>query len=150
MRSLMISAVAVLRPAAIAAGLACATLAPAAAESISVSPTRIAVPPGSQQSVLTIKAAGARQSVVQVRVMAWNERRPPDQLKATRKVVVSPPISRLNPRQELTVRIVRTARKPVRGRECYRILVDRLPNAPDPEQVVALRIRHSVPLCFTG
>lgn len=150
MRNPIESAVAVLRPAAIAAGFACAFAAPAVAESISVSPTRIAVPPGGQQSVLTIKAAGARKSVVQVRVMAWDERRPPDQLKATRNVVVSPPISRLSPRQELTVRIVRTARKPVRGRECYRVLVDRLPNDPDPNQVVALRIRHSVPLCFTG
>lgn len=135
---------------AAAAGLICASATPLAADSISVSPTRISVAPGSQQSVMTIKAAGAQRSVVQVRVMAWNERRPANELKATRKVVVSPPISRLSPRQELTVRIVRTSRKPVRGRECYRVLVDRLPDAPDPQQVVALRIRHSVPLCFSG
>ncbi|MCG6903219.1 MAG: fimbria/pilus periplasmic chaperone [Rhodobacter sp.] len=136
--------------AAAAAALLCLSATAAAAESISVSPTRLSVPAGGQQSVLTVKAAGAQQSVVQVRVMKWNENRPASELRQTRDVVVSPPISRLSPRQELTVRIVRTSRKAVRGRECYRVLVDRLPSGPETRQAVALRIRHSVPLCFTG
>lgn len=124
--------------------------AAASADSVSVSPTRIAVPPGGAQTAMTVRAAGARQSLVQVRVFAWDERRPAYRLSRTRDVVVSPPMARLSPRQELTVRIVRTARKPVRGRECYRVLVDRLPSESDNDQAVALRIRHSVPLCFTG
>lgn len=124
--------------------------APAAAESISVAPTRLTVAGGGQQSMLTVTADGARQSVVQVRVFKWKENRPAHELRPTKDVVVSPPISRLSPRQELTVRVVRTKRKPVRGRECYRVLVDRLPNRLEADQMVALRIRHSVPLCFTG
>lgn len=127
-------------------GLATATYA----ESISVSPTKLSVPNGGSQTTLTVAAGGSRQSVVQVRVMSWNPRHPPDRLGNTRDVVVSPPISKLTPNQELTVRIVRTKRRPVRGQECYRVLVDRLPNAVANEQAVALRIRHSIPLCFTG
>lgn len=134
---------------AAAAILAIGLGAPVAAESISVSPTKLAVPGGGQQTTLTVTAAGDRQSVVQVRVMAWNPRHAPDKLKPTRDVVVSPPISQLAPRQELTVRIVRTRNRPVRGQECYRVLVDRLPSGPVNDQAIALRIRHSVPLCFS-
>ncbi len=135
---------------ALSAAALSAAPAPGHAESISVAPTRLTVAGGGKQSTLTVKAGGARQSVVQVRVFKWKENRPANELRPTKDVVVSPPISRLGPRQELTVRVVRTARKAVRGRECYRVLVDRLPNGPDSDQMIALRIRHSVPLCFTG
>ena len=122
----------------------------AAAESISVSPTRLVVPPAIQQTAMTVRAEGAANSVVQVRVYAWVEGTPADQLYETRAVVVSPPITELGARQELTVRIVRTATQAVQGHECYRVLVDRLPDGLQWQQQVALRIRHSVPLCFTS
>lgn len=122
---------------------------PAAADSVSISPTRVMIPPGVNQGSLTVTASGARRSFVQVRIMSWREGRPANELRPTRSVVVSPPISKLRPRQELTVRVVRTARKPARRRECYRVLVDRLPE-PAKAREIALRVRHSVPLCFEG
>lgn len=138
-------------------GAKCALLAAALivpglsqAESVSVSPTRLAVPGKSQQTTLTVKAGGRELSVVQLRVVAWNPRHGPDRVSATRDVVVSPPIAKLRPRQELTVRVVRTNRRPVRGQECYRVLVDRLPGKEQNGKAVKLQVRHSVPLCFSS
>ncbi|MBO9428696.1 fimbria/pilus periplasmic chaperone [Sulfitobacter sp. R18_1] len=117
------------------------------AASISVAPTKLE--PTGQHTTLTIKAEGAKSSVVQVRVMAWDENKPANVLKPTRDVVVSPPMSKLKPRQELTVRAVRVSKKPLRKRECYRVLVDRIPtDPPKGSQKLALRLRHSIPLCF--
>ena len=52
----------------------------AVAESVSVSPTNLSVPSGAQQAVLTVKAIGASQSIVQIRVFRWNSSRPPSEL----------------------------------------------------------------------
>ncbi|WP_243612914.1 fimbrial biogenesis chaperone [Shimia aestuarii] len=133
-----------------AALLVCLCPVALSAESVSVSPTRLMLPPGAKQAALTVSAKQLeRRASVQVRVMSWKYGTPADRLSKTRDVVASPPITKLKPRQELTVRVVRVAKKPVRGRECYRVLVDTLhPKAED--QLVNLRVRHSVPLCFTG
>ena len=139
-----------IRTIAIAAGLGLMTAHAALAESISVSPTNLAVPGGGKQTTLTVRAEGSAQSIVQVRAFRWDPNRPATELFQQDSVVVSPPISRLSARQELTVRLVRTDRRPVKGMECYRVLVDRLPNDPTSKQQIALRIRHSVPLCFSG
>lgn len=120
------------------------------AESVSVSPTRLSVPTPNQATTMTVKAGGKETSVLQIRVMRWNERDDPSKMKPTRDVVVSPPAAKLNANQELTVRIVRTKQRAVRGRECYRVLVDRLPGREQDGQAVKLRVRHSVPLCFTS
>lgn len=119
----------------------------ASAASISVAPTRMET--ADQHTTLTVKAEGAKSSVVQIRVFAWDENKPASQLKPTKDVVVSPPMSKLKPRQELTVRAVRVSKNPLRKRECYRVLVDRIPtDPPKGSQKLALRLRHSVPLCF--
>lgn len=126
-----------------------ATLMPslASAASISVAPTKLEA--DQKHTSLTIKAEGAKSSVIQVRVMAWDENQPANVLTPTRDVVVSPPMSKLKPRQELTVRAVRVSKKPLTKRTCYRVLVDRLPtDPPKGSQKLALRLRHSVPLCF--
>ena len=120
------------------------------ADSVSVSPTKITVGAAQKTTTMTVRAGGREASVLQVRVMKWKERDDPSNLKPTRDVVVSPPVAKLNANQELTVRIVRVSKKRVRGRECYRVLVDRLPGREQAGQAVKLRVRHSVPLCFTS
>ncbi|MGY3439153.1 MULTISPECIES: fimbrial biogenesis chaperone [unclassified Marinovum] len=120
------------------------------ADSVAVSPTQLSVPNKGNQTTLTVKAGGREMSVVQLRVVAWNPRHDPDRVKATRDVVVSPPIAKLRPRQELTVRVVRTKGRAVRGTECYRVLVDRLPGKEQSGKAVKLQVRHSVPLCFSS
>ena len=120
------------------------------ADSLTVSPTKLAVPNQGKQTSLTVKAGGKHLSVLQLRVMGWNERDDPSKLKPTRDVVISPPVAKLRPGQELTVRIVRVKKRAVRKRECYRVLVDRLPGREQNKKAVKLQVRHSVPLCFTS
>ncbi|WP_353343162.1 fimbria/pilus periplasmic chaperone [Litorivita sp. NS0012-18] len=123
--------------------------APLQADSLTVSPTRLNVQ-ASNQTTLTVKAGGKQASVLQMRVLKWREGQDPAKATPTRDVVVSPPVARLNPRQELTVRLVRVNKRPVRGRECYRVLVDRLPGKEQSGQAVKLQVRHSVPMCFNS
>ena len=134
-----------------AALLAAFLIAPplAHAESVAVSPTSLTIPKPARQTTLTIKADGRESSVVQLRVVAWDGR-DPSHIKPTRDVVGSPPMAKLRPREELTVRLVRTSKRAVRGKECYRVLVDRLPGKEQSGQAVKLQVRHSVPMCFTS
>jgi fimbrial chaperone protein len=120
------------------------------ADSLSVSPTRLQVPAPAKATTMTIKADGKGTSVVQIRVMAWDPRRDPADLKPTKAVAISPPAAKLGARQELTLRIVRNAKSAVKGRECYRVLIDRLPAKSRQGQAVQLQVRQSVPLCFTS
>lgn len=128
--------------------LALPAVAPAFGDSLAVSPTRLTVPAPAQATSMTIKAEGKAGSVVQIRVMSWKKGSDPNVLKATKAVQVSPPAAKLGARQELTLRIVRTAKKAVRGSECYRVLIDRLPAKSNDGQAVKLQVRQSVPLCF--
>lgn len=121
---------------------------PSFAESLAVSPTRLTVAAPAQATTMTIKAEGKGQAVVQIRVMSWKKGSDPSNLKETKMVRVSPPAAKLGNRQELTLRIVRTSNKAVRGSECYRVLIDRLPAKSKDPQAVKLQIRQSVPLCF--
>lgn len=135
---------------ALAVCLAIGAAGGAAADAVSVSPTRIVAPAGAQDATLTVKATGSRPATFQIRVFRWDERTSPDQLFETREVVASPPITEIGPNQELTVRLLRTSNRAAQGHECYRVLVDRLPDSSSGAPQVALRIRHSVPLCFSG
>lgn len=129
--------------------LAAFSAAPLAAQSLSVSPTKLEVP-GSQQTAVTVKADGRGTSIIQLRVMEWREGTDPERLRPTKDVVISPPVVKLKPRQELTARVVRTKNRKVRGRECYRVLVDRLPGLEARGQAIKLKVRHSIPLCFSN
>ena len=120
----------------------------ASGDSLAVAPTRLTVPAPAQTTTLTIKAEGKGPAVLQIRVMAWKKGSDPSNLKATKMVQVSPPAAKLGNRQELTLRIVRTSNKAVRGSECYRVLIDRLPGKTKDPQAVRLQIRQSIPLCF--
>lgn len=80
--------------------------------------------------------------------MAWNENDDPAKMKLTRSVVISPPAAQLKPGQELSLRIVRVAKNPVIKKECYRVLIDRLPETEQTNKGIKLQIRHSIPLCF--
>lgn len=122
----------------------------ATAQTLSISPTKLEVPAPSLQTTMVVKASGQETSVIQLRVMSWKEGSPPDRLKATRDVVISPPTTKLRPGEEVTLRVVRVKKRAVRGRECYRVLIDRLPGVPKADEAVRLQVRHSVPLCFAG
>lgn len=120
----------------------------ASANDFTVSPTSIRVAPGANVATLTIKAGGPGATLGQVRVVRWLRDGGQNKLVATRDVVASPPALRMQPNQELTIRLVRTTTTAIRGQECYRVLVDQLPGQDQQDQAVKFTVRHSVPLCF--
>lgn len=118
------------------------------AGSLSASPTTLSVTAPGGTATLSVSGKGDGSTAGQVRVMRWLQTDGAEQLVPTRDVVASPPALRLEPGRQLTVRLVRTAKNPVIGEECYRVLVDQLPGAEQDQIAVKFTIRHSIPLCF--
>lgn len=120
----------------------------ATADEFSVSPTQLRVPATERVATLTVMSSGSGVSDGQVRVMRWHNENGRNELEPTRDVTASPPSMRMKGNQEITIRLVRKSKKPVRGEECYRVLIDKLPKAAGSEPQVAFTVRQSVPLCF--
>lgn len=124
---------------------------PGMAGSFSISPTNLEVRDTQTAASLTVKSGGPGRMQGQVRVMRWIRSGGKDQLTPSRDVIASPPVLRLAPNQETTIRLVRVKKGPVkRGRECYRVLIDQIPGRGKDASVVTFTIRHSIPLCFTS
>lgn len=123
-------------------------IAPANAGSLTVSPITLSVPAPGGTATLSVSGKGDGPTAGQVRVLRWLQTDGAEQLVPTRDVVASPPALKLQPGRDLTVRLVRTAKTPVIGEECYRVLVDQLPGAEQDKIAVKFAIRHSIPLCF--
>lgn len=125
-----------------------ASAAAVAADEFSVSPTQLRVPATERVATLTVMSSGSGVAVGQVRVMRWHNENGRNDLEPTRDVTASPPSLQMNANQEITIRLVRKSKKPLRSEECYRVLIDKLPNFSGDEPQVAFTVRHSVPLCF--
>jgi fimbrial chaperone protein len=126
-------------------------LAPVAhANSLTVSPTSITVRAPQMTGLLTLKAGGRELTHGQIRVMKMDIKGGKEVLTPTTDVVASPPAMRLQPNQEVTIRLVRTSKSAVRARECYRVLVDQLPQRSPQGGTVGFVIRQSIPLCFVA
>jgi fimbrial chaperone protein len=126
----------------------CAGISLAHAGSLTASPTQLTVEYPGAVTALKVESNGDDATAGQVRVMRWLQEDGEDKLVPTRDVVASPPALRLDPGKELTVRLVRKAKSPIAGEECYRVLLDQLPGASRDGAVVMLVVRHSIPLCF--
>ena len=121
---------------------------PVLADEFSVSPTSIRVAATEQVATLTVVSTGPSGTDGQVRVMRWYNEDGRNDLEPTRDVTASPPSMHMKANQEITIRLVRKSKKAVRGQECYRVLIDRLPNLKGNGPLVAFTVRQSVPLCF--
>ena len=119
------------------------------ANSLTVSPTSITA--GGQTATVTMRSGNQGTAHGQVRVYRSVKSGRGEQLSPTNDVVASPPAFRLGRNQEATARLVRRTNAPVQGRECYRVLIDQL---PEPNRgggtAVSFTIRHSIPLCFVA
>jgi fimbrial chaperone protein len=121
----------------------------AAAASLSVSPTLIDQVAPAKAATVTLQTQGNNPVSVQVRLFRWSQVDGKDQLAPTRDAVASPPMLKVVPGTDYTVRIVWTAKRPVAGEESYRLLVDQLPDPKDKKaNQVNLVIRHSIPVFF--
>ena len=119
----------------------------AMAGSIHVMPTTITLGPGKATAVMTITNEGDAPIRTQVRVFAWDQKDNEDRLTPTQKVVASPPMATLAPKQTQSIRIVRVDKSPVAAEETYRLIVDEIPDATRaPDVGVSVQMRYSVPV----
>lgn len=135
---------------AAAAGLL-SVLAPAPlhAGSLEIAPVSIEVISPGAGSTIKLHNEGNTRINAQIRVFRWTQKDGEDKLEPTENVVASPPMARLGPGADYTVRIVRLSKQPVGSEESYRLLIDELPDQrPASNQVVNLILRYSIPVFF--
>ena len=134
----------------LAAAFGCSALLPqAVAGSLSVSPTLIDQAAPNNAAAVTLQTPGKEPIRIQMRIFRWTQIDGEDRLEPTRDVVASPPMLKIAPGTDYTVRVVRTVKRPVVGEESYRLLVDQLPEPKDRKaNRVNLVIRHSIPVFF--
>ena len=130
---------------------ACQALGAAEAQSLRVSPITIDLPPGSASSFLNVGTNSDRPVTVQARVFRWTQAGGEDRLEKTGDAVVSPPFQTVSANSSAIVRVVRIAQTPVAGEECYRVLLDEIPDCSRLRAgTVAFALRQSIPIFFNG
>ena len=114
------------------------------AQSLSVLPVNIFLPPGQRAASLSLKNSGDKPTSIQVRAYDWSQKDDADQLTDSKIVVVSPPLITIPPGSTQVVRLI--LRQPPVGNEAtYRILLDQIPGPGEPG-VVQMVLRISIPV----
>ncbi|HEU4649896.1 MAG TPA: molecular chaperone [Croceibacterium sp.] len=134
-----------------------ALLIPATASAqaaLRVQPLSVEVDSPSQASSLTLQNNGSETISLQLRVFEWTQEGGQDRLTPTTEVVASPPVARIAPGSNYTIRLARTVGAAAPGtEEAYRLWVDELPPA-SLERVeggtVDVRLRFDLPVFFRG
>jgi fimbrial chaperone protein len=108
----------------------------------------------SQASSLTLQNNGNETISLQLRVFEWTQVDGQDRLVPTNEVVASPPVARIAPGSNYTIRIARTVGAAAPGtEEAYRLWVDELPPASLARTeggTVDVRLRFDLPVFFRG
>jgi fimbrial chaperone protein len=125
----------------VAALLACN----AKAQTLSVTPVTIVMPPGEMATSLTITNPGERALSFQLRSFTWTQSATGEtQLAPADDLIASPPLGTIPPGGGQIIRLV--LRHPAQGREAtYRLLLDEIP-PPAASGTVSIQIRMSIPV----
>jgi fimbrial chaperone protein len=117
-----------------------------------VAPISVEVLTPSNTSALTLQNLGTRELRAQIRVFKWKKGTDgSDILEPTSDVVASPPAATLTPKTNYTVRLVRTAKRPITSEESYRVFVDELPDpALQRNGAIGVVLRQSIPVFFAA
>lgn len=119
------------------------------AQSLRVSPITLDLPPEAMSAFLNIGNDSGKPVTVQARVFRWTQVNGEDKLERTGDIAVSPPQLTVAHNSGGIVRIVRIARTPVASEECYRVLLDEIPDRSRMQAgTITLAMRHSVPVFF--
>ena len=119
-----------------------------------VQPLSVEVASPSQASSLTLQNNGNETVSLQLRVFEWSQVDGQDRLTPATDVVASPPVARIAPGSNFTIRIARTVGAAAPGtEEAYRLWVDELPPASLARTeggTVDVRLRFDLPVFFRG
>ena len=122
---------------------------PSWAASLQVSPVTVEVAAPGAATALKLRNEGTTPLNAQIRVFRWTQVNGEDKLEPTNDVVASPPLAKLAPKVDYTVRLVRVSKTPVSKEETYRLFVDELPDAANQRnRAVNLLLRYSIPVFF--
>ncbi|WP_225936430.1 molecular chaperone [Caballeronia sp. NK8] len=122
----------------------------ASAAALQVSPIRLDLSADKPAAALTLHNDGTVPLNAQVRVFAWTQSLDEDHLERTAAIVASPPIVRIAPNGDQTIRILRVSNAPLEREETYRLLIDEIPNGQGASATgVRMQLRYSVPV-FVG
>lgn len=123
----------------------------ARAEGLRVSPVILDVTAPGATSTLDLRNDGPATIMIQTRVFRWVQQDGLDRYEPTRDVVVSPPMTRLEPGAKQSVRVVRIAKGSVASEEAYRVFVDEVPDMSQSRAgTVAFATRLRIPVFFTA
>ncbi len=122
------------------------------AAELQVRPVLVDVTVPGASSTLTLKNIGKEGVNAQIRVFRWSQKNGKDQLVPTRDVVASPPFVKMKPGGTYNLRIIRISKRPVKGEESYRLIVDQIPDVKVKKRGVAVKfnIRYSIPVFFAS
>jgi len=119
----------------------------AAAASLTVSPVSLDVAAPGATATIKLRNEGTAPLNAQIRVFKWIQENGEEKLEPTNEVVASPPLAKLTPGTDYTVRVVRTSKEAAGA--TYRLLVDEL---PDPARArngtITMVLRYSIPVFF--
>jgi fimbrial chaperone protein len=116
----------------------------AAGQVLTVLPVNVFLAPGQKAATMTVTNRGTSETAIQIRPYAWNQADGNDQLEATHKLEVSPPIASIAPGASQLVRLI--LRDVPGDREVtYRVLLDQLPSTSE-VGVVQVVFRLSIPV----
>ena len=118
------------------------------AAQIHVRPVLVELPAPASAATLTLNNRGKGVVTAQVRVFRWTQVNGKDKLTPTRDVVASPPLLRMASGRDNVVRIVRITKRPVKGEESYRLIVDQIPEKKKKGVGVVFAVRYSIPVFF--
>lgn len=126
----------------------------AAQAALRVQPVAVDVAAPGLASSVTLQNNGREELSVQLRVFKWSPASGKDAVTPTTEVVASPPVARIAPGSNYTVRLARTAGPVKQGAaESYRLWIDELPPADLVRTAggqVAVRLRLDLPVYFRG
>ena len=119
----------------------------AAAASLTVSPVSLDIAAPGATATIKLRNEGTAPLNAQIRVFKWIQENGEEKLEPTNEVVASPPLAKLTPGTDYTVRVVRTSKEAAGA--TYRLLVDEL---PDPARArngtITMVLRYSIPVFF--
>jgi len=121
------------------------------AAELQVRPVLIDVTAPGVSSTLTLTNKGTEKVNAQIRVFRWSQVNGQDKLVPTRDVVVSPPFIKMKSGGSYTVRVIKVSKKPLRGEESFRLIVDQIPdiNVKSRNVAVKFNVRYSIPVFFS-
>ena len=135
--------------AALAAFTALTAIDPSWAASLQVAPVKVEVASPGAATTVKLRNEGTTSLNAQIRVFRWSQVNGEDKLEPTTDVVASPPLTKLSPKTDYTVRLVRVSKTPVAKEETYRLFIDELPDAANQRnRAVNLLLRYSIPVFF--